>query len=583
MTAEPASARGLARRFARDWLAPQWRWLALGVIFSALTAAAAYGYAEITTRAVDWLKDGDPRVFTIAPAAILALVLLRSSALFWQTQANNIGVQRALIHLQHRLFEKLISGDFSRLQAAASGAYVSRFSNDVQLIREASLRVATNLARSSLTVAACVLFMLLKDWPLALLLIVVYPVAFWPVVRLGDRIRRTSRVAQEQAGELSSFLTEAFQGARTVKAYSLEGRQIDRARSAFEERARLYLRILRSKALVDPFLEVMGGVALAGLFAFAGWRALAGEASVGEVIGFITAIGVASPEVRALGTLNSVLNEGVAAADRVYQELDQPSRVVDRPGAQRDFRSSGLVEADQVVFSYPGGAERSSSVLNGFTFRAEPGAVTALVGPSGSGKSTVFNLLLRLYDADAGQLRLDGVDLRSLSLSSLRGCFALVSQDAFLFEGTIRDNILLGRPGASSDDVLRVAREAACHFIDEAPLGLETPVGEGGRNLSGGQRQRVALARALLSVAPILLLDEATSALDSESEALVQDALARVAGRRTIIVVAHRLATVRAADRIFVLSSGRVVESGRHEELIALGGRYAELASGQLT
>lgn len=569
-------------RVARDWLAPQWKWLGLGFLFSALTAAAAYGYAEITTRAVDWLKDGDPRVFTLAPAAILALVLLRASALFWQTQANNIAVQRALVHLQHALFSRLILGDFARLQAAASGSYVSRFSNDVQLIREASLRVASNLAKSSLTVLACLLFMFIRDWPLALLLIVVYPLAFWPVVRLGDRIRKTSRLAQEQAGALSSFLTEAFQGARTVKAYSLEARQIDRARLAFEERARLYLRILRSKALVDPLLEVMGGLALAGLFAFAGWRALSGEASVGEVIGFITAIGVASPEVRALGTLNSVLNEGLAAADRVYQELDARPLVLERSGARPLSEVKGRVEAVDVSFGYPASTP-PVRVLEGVSFVAEAGALTALVGPSGSGKSTLFNLLMRLYDVDGGMLQVDGADIRDLPLDHLRRSFALVSQDAFLFEGSIAENILMGRPGASPGDVERAAREAACSFALEAPGGLQGRVLEGGGNLSGGQRQRIALARALLSEAPVLLLDEATSALDSQSEALVQEALVRLAGRRTIIVIAHRLATVRRADRIYVMQGGRVVESGRHDELMAQGGRYADLALGQLT
>jgi subfamily B ATP-binding cassette protein MsbA len=575
----PAGKPRLSGRFVRDWLAPQWRWFALGALFSLVTAAAAFGYAEITTRAVDWLKDADPRVFTIAPIAMIGLVIVRSAAMYWQTQANNRGVQKATVEIQDKLFASLIGGDFARLQASASGEYVSQFANDMTLIREAALRVTTNLAKSTLTIAAAVAFMLSKDWALTVLLLVVYPIAFWPVVALGERIRKTSRRAQEQAGGMTALLGEAFQGGRTVKAYGLETYQRGRARAAFEERARLYLKILRSKALVDPFLEVVGGIALAGLFAFAGWRAMQGEATVGELIGFITAIGVASPEVRALGTLNSVVNEGLAAADRVYRAIDAPVEVHDRPGAVALDDVRGDVAFSDVHFAYPGGG----SALAGLSFAAAAGETAALVGPSGAGKSTVFNLLLRLYDVSSGAVQVDGRDVRTVQLASLRRRMALVSQDAFLFDASVRENIALGAPGASDAEIRAAAQAAACDFIETLPQGWDTPAGEGGRNLSGGQRQRIALARALLSSAPILLLDEATSALDGESEARVQAALAGLAGRRTVIVIAHRLATVRRADRIFVVEGGRVTESGSHEALMAAGGAYARLAQHQLT
>jgi subfamily B ATP-binding cassette protein MsbA len=568
----------LSSRFVRDWLRPQWSWFALGVLFAAISAACAYGYGEIVRRATNWLEALDPKVFTVAPLVILALVLVRGPALYVQTQANNTGVQRAVIEIQHALFGKLISGDFARLQAAASGEYVSQFANDMTLIREASLRVATNLAKSTLTILACVIFMFVNDWPLALLLLVGYPIAFWPVVKLGDRIRGVSRRAQEQAGELTAFLGESFQGARTVKAYGLEEFQKERARKSFKERARLYMKVLRSKAVVDPLLEVFGGLALAGVFAFAGWRAINGQATVGDLLGFITMLAIASPEVRALGTLNSVLNEGLAAADRVYAVIDAPAEIVDRPDARSIGKAQGQVEFRDVSFSYPGGGP----TLNGLTFGATPGETIALVGPSGAGKSTVFNLLLRLYEASRGSIRVDGLDVRDVSTASLRKNLALVSQDAFLFDTTVRENIALGRPGASDEQIKAAANAAACDFIESLPGGWNAPAGEGGRNLSGGQRQRIALARALLSEAPILLLDEATSALDSESEARVQAALAGLAGKRTIIVIAHRLATVRRANTIFVMDQGRVVEAGAHDELMRRDGAYARLAAHQL-
>ncbi len=569
----------LSRRFARDWLLPQWRWFALGALFSAVTAIAAFGYGVIIKQATDWLKLADPRILTIAPAVIIGLVIVRAAAAYWQTQANNTGVQRAVVHLQDALFAGLIEGDFARLQASASGEYVSQFANDMVLIREAALRVATNLAKSTFTIIACVAFMLVTDWAITLLLLGVYPLAFWPVVRLGERIRKTSRRSQEQAGALTSQLGEAFQGARTVKAFGLEAYQRGRARAGFEERSRLYMKILRAKAAVDPFLEAMGGAALAGLFGFAGWRAINGAASVGDLLGFVTMLAVASPEVRALGTLNAVLGEGMAAADRVYAAIDAKRTIVDARDAISLDQVEGRIELEDVSFAYPG----ASAALNRLSLQALPGQTIALVGPSGSGKSTVFNVLLRLYDVASGAVKLDDHDVRSITLASLRRGIALVSQDAFLFDASVRENIALGRPSATEAELRDAAEAAACDFIDLLPQGFDTPAGEGGRNLSGGQRQRIALARALLSNAPVLLLDEATSALDSESEARVQAALARLGGRKTVLVIAHRLATVRRADRIFVIETGTVVEAGTHDELMINSGAYARLATLQLS
>ncbi|MEM8919875.1 MAG: ABC transporter ATP-binding protein, partial [Pseudomonadota bacterium] len=413
---------------------------------------------------------------------------------------------------------------------------------------------------------------------LALLVFVVYPIAFAPVIRIGERLRKTSKRAQEQTGEMTALLTEGFLGARTVKAYGLEAYQRDRAQRGFLERARLYLKVLRGKALVDPLLEIVGGAAMAGVLAFAGWRVLNGDATVGDFLGFIAALAVASPEVRALGTLNAVVNEGLAAADRIYAVLDAPDAVEDQPGAIDLPRTAGAVTFENVEFSYG-----DANALDGLTLEAKPGETIALVGPSGAGKSTVFNLLLRLYDVSGGRVSVDGVDIREASNRSLRANLSLVSQDAFLFDDTLRANIAFGRPGAADAELDAAAEAAACDFIADLPEGLDAPAGEGGRNLSGGQRQRISIARALLKDAPILLLDEATSALDAQSEDKVKTALARLSEGRTTLVVAHRLSTVRSADRIYVLNKGRVAEVGDHDTLAAAGGLYADLVKLQLS
>ncbi|MGB2389230.1 MAG: ABC transporter ATP-binding protein, partial [Henriciella sp.] len=405
------------------------------------------------------------------------------------------------------------------------------------------------------------------------------PVAFGPVIALGNRIRKRAKVAQTQIGEVTSLLNEGFQSARIVKAYSLEAYQRERAKLGFIERSRLFLKVLTDKAAVDPILEVTGGVAMAGILAFSAWQIATGASTLGDLLGVIAAIGIATPELRALGTLNAVAQEGGAAADRVFDVLDDKTLISDAPGAVELAAVRGRISFKNVSFNYPDG----SPALNNLSFEIEPGETVALVGPSGAGKSTVFNLILRLFDATSGEILIDGAPLKQVSLSSLRGAMALVSQDTALFDDTIKANIAFGRLDANIDEIMAAAIAANAHgFIMELKDGYDSQVGEGGRNLSGGQRQRVALARAIIRQAPILLLDEATSALDSENEAKVQAALREFTQDRTSLIVAHRLSTVRKADRILVIEDGQVVETGSHTELMAVNGVYKRLVELQL-
>lgn len=585
----------LLRRFASDWMAKHWRLFALGALFSAVTALAVASYGLMVKTGLDWLSASEHgqeavkipllnvslpsnKMLWLLPCAVVVFATIRSVSLYIQTILNNSAVQKGLVSVQDALFSRLIEGDYKRLTAAASGEFVSQFINDMNLVRDASLRVATNLIKGVLTIIACVATMFWYDWALALMVLVVYPIAFAPVVQIGNRLRKVSKTAQQQTGEMTALLNEGFQGGRTSKAFNLEAYQNARAHAGFLERARLYLKVLRSKALVDPLLEVVGGAALAGVFAFTGWRIMNGEATVGDFGGFIAAIGAASPEVRALGTLNSVANEGLAALDRIYAVLDAPDEVADKPDAKVLSHVKGRLEFEDVSFSYG-----DQAVLNGLSFVAEKGQTIALVGPSGAGKSTVFNIALRLFDVSQGSVHIDGHDVRDLDRTSLRSKMSLVSQDAFLFDDTIRANIALGKMNASEDEILAAMKAAACDFVYDLTDGLDTQAGEGGRNLSGGQRQRIAIARAILKDAPILLLDEATSALDAASEAKVQSALEALAKGRTTLIIAHRLSTVRASDMIFVLEKGQVVEAGNHGTLMLKDSAYAELVKLQLS
>ena len=563
-------------RLFRDSIKPYLSRLISSLFFMIIIALCTGATAWLLDPAIEKIfLDKDSSMLIIIPLAIIGTLLIKSVSTYIQVFLLNSVAQNVIADTQIKLFKKIINADLAWLHKIHSAKIISNFLYDVTLLQDSVSSSLANGVKDFLTLICLVGVMYYQDWVLATIAIIAFPLVGLLSRQLGKRIKKASTETQEETGIMASILSENLDGTRIVKAYQQEDREIKKLSESVYRRMNKILKAINTRGATSPFAEFLAGFGIAGTLYYAGLRGLQGELPLNEFVSFLGAMMLAFQPLRRLAAVNTTLQEGFAAAIRVFDLLDQKSLINEEINAQELSNPNSDILFDNVTLSYDG---QKNSALKKISLAIPNGKITALVGPSGSGKSSILNLIPRFYDPKSGAILIGNQNIRHLTMQSLRSKIALVNQEPILFDMSIKDNILYGNPNASDQEIESASKSSASdEFITKLPEGYNTIVGEDGYSLSGGQKQRISLARAFLKDAPILLLDEATSSLDTESEHLVQEAINTLMKNRTTLIIAHRLSTIINSDNIIVIDNGEVVESGTHSELIKNDGMYKKL------
>ena len=566
----------LIKRLIKEHVRPYFGKMFIAAICMAIVAATTATNAWLMQPVLDEVfLNKNTQLLLLVPIVVMTIAIVKGLASYGESIFMEYSGEKIISDIRYRLFSHLMNADLNFFHKNSSGKLISRFTYDVGLLRASVSTALTGIAKDSMTLIFLVALMFYQDWFLAIIAFFVFPAAVLPILYIGRRIRKISTSTQIEIGSFASLLSQIFQGARYVKAYTMQKYEKRRAKKIIDDLFNLIYKSVRIRSRTRPILETLGGIAIALVIFYGGSKVISGATTPGTFFSFITALLMAYQPLKRLANFNINIQDGLAAADRIFNLLDQKPEITDLPNAKEYIHKKGEIEFKKVKFSY---GSKTSHALNEINLKIPGGKTVALVGKTGAGKSTILNLIPRFYDTQSGEVIIDKKNIKNYKAHTLRKKMALVSQEVTLFDDTIRANIAYGNPNSTEKQLYEAAKKADAHeFITSFKDGYKSVVGEHGIQLSGGQRQKIAIARAILKNAPILLLDEATSSLDSGSEKDIQKSLKKLMKNKTTLVIAHRLSTILDADLIYVIDNGRVLEKGSHKTLMKNKSLYSKL------